>query len=94
MRYEICTCIQNGSIVWVNGPHACGVWSDSSIARSSLTHLLDNGERYLADGSHRDAIGAETTPTGNYDCTDCQRATVRARHEMVSKRFKIRGMLS
>ena len=71
MRYEIGTCIQTGSIFWVNGPYPCGSWSDSSIARSSLTHLLDDGERYLADGGHRDANGAAMTPNGNRDCTDC-----------------------
>ena len=80
VRYEIGMCIQTRWIVWVNGPYPCGEWSDLSIATSSLMHLLDDGERYLADGGHRDANGAVIIPTGNHTCTDSQRWTGRARH--------------
>ena len=84
LRYEIGVCIQTGWIVWLNGPFPCGEWSDLAIARSSLAHLLESWERYIADGGYLDSYGSAVTPTGHHLFIDRQRATVRARHETVN----------
>jgi hypothetical protein len=38
--------------VWLNGPFPCGRWNDLKIAKSALHHILDHGERYIADGGY------------------------------------------
>ena len=99
LRYEVGICIQTGWICWVNGPFPCGAWPDLRIARSALHLALCAGEMYIADGGYAegDELGADNhhaiTPTGYHDFEDRQRATVRARHETVNKRFKTFGAL-
>lgn len=94
VRCEIGICMQTGWIVWVNGLHPRGDWSDLAIARSCLIHLLDEGERCLAGGGYRGTNSVAIAPTGNHTCMGRQRAAVRARCETVNTRFKIRGILS
>ena len=94
VRYEIGYCIQNGWIVWVNGPYPCGDWTDLAIFRHCLQQLLDVGERCICDGGYRDSSGATLTPTGHHTCADRQRSTVRARHETGNERFKNWGILT
>ena len=50
VRYEIGLNIQNGWIVWVNGPYPCGEWPDLRIARDRMVHMLLPVEMYVADG--------------------------------------------
>jgi hypothetical protein len=46
------TNIATGWIVCVNGPFPCGRYTDLKIAKSALHHILDHGERYIADGGY------------------------------------------
>ena len=49
LRYELCTCIKTGDIVWVNGPYPCGTHNDIMIFRDSLMSHLSENERVEAD---------------------------------------------
>ena len=94
--YEICVCILTGDIVWVNGPFACGLWTDWKIfSEGGLKSCLEEGERVEADDGY-EAGYPEFVKTksgifhGNHDI----RNRVRARHETVNKRLKQFSALS
>jgi hypothetical protein len=53
VRYEVGVCISTGWIVWLNGPFPCGSWNDLKIAKNGLHNILEEGERYIADGGYR-----------------------------------------
>ena len=40
VQYEVAISIQDGDIVWVNGPFACGLWPDIKIFWQNLKHAL------------------------------------------------------
>lgn len=88
VRYEVGVAIQNGWIVWVNGPFPCGDFPDLRIVRESLIYELEEDEYYIADGGYGDGGNYSMTPTGRHDFSDRQMATVRARHETINARFK------
>ena len=53
VRYEIALCILTGDIVWVNGPFACGQWSDwKFFSEGGLASNLDPNERVEADDGY------------------------------------------
>ena len=54
VRYEIGLNIQNGWIVWVNGPYPCGSYPDLKIARDYVFLMLEPGEKILGDGGYND----------------------------------------
>jgi len=63
------------------------------IARSSLVHVLDRGEVYIADGGYHDGSGYGVTPTARHEYSDRQKVVVRVRHETVNGRLKNWGCL-
>jgi hypothetical protein len=88
LRYEIAIGINNGFIVWVNGPFPAGDWPDLNIARSSLIHFLYDNEFYIADGGYRDGQQWSVTPTGRHEFADRQKAVARSRHETINAKMK------
>ena len=48
VKYEVGVCIQTGWIVWLLGPFR-GSKNDHAISMEYLEHVLDDGERYIAD---------------------------------------------
>ena len=52
MHYKVALCILTGSIIWINGPYECGLWSDISIFRNSLKSHLAPNERVEADDGY------------------------------------------
>ena len=56
VRYEIGVSIATGWIVWVNRPYRCGAWPDEKIAQDGLHHILEDGERYIADGGYKSRL--------------------------------------
>jgi muconolactone delta-isomerase len=92
VRYEIGVGLQNGDIVWVNGPFPCGSHSDRKIANNEgLLASLGPGEYFLADGGYRGAMA--DTPTGLNNADQRMKALARARHETVNGRFKQFGCM-
>ena len=73
--------------MWINGPFRCGDWPDLAIAQHGLHHVLDEGERCIADNGHLcdEALmphDATSWIEKNY------MALARARHETVNAQFK------
>ena len=91
LRYEVCTCIQTGWIVWISGPFPCGEWSDLKIALDELVYMLEGDERIVADEGYRGHPLYFDTPWRylDNDAQKARKALVRARHECVNRRFKI-----
>ena len=92
----MCICILTGDIVWVNGPFACGLWSDWKIfSEGGLRSYLEEGERVEADDGyeHGDPEFVKTR-SGVFHNNNDVRNRVRARHETVNKRLKQFGALS
>lgn len=95
IRYEIAICIQTGLIVWVNGPFACGEWTDIVIFRSALIHMLDRQGRHKpemveADGGYNgEAMHVRVRDEPNVSVIQfIAKARARARHEAVNGRLK------
>ena len=87
MRYEIGVCIAAGWIVWANGPHRCGTYSDEAIARRDLHYILDAGEKYIADGGcqSRFAVVPDDMVT---EQEQWYAQMCRTRHETINRLFK------
>jgi hypothetical protein len=94
LRYEIGVCIQTGWIVWVNGPYPCGRYPDLCIARHRIQHVLDEGEKYVADGGYKDGGQYGDTPTGLRGLGQKMKKAERSRHETVNGRFKVFSILN
>ena len=96
LRYEVCVAILTGDIVWVNGPFACGLWSDWKIfSQGGLVSNLDEHERVEADDGYLPGDPEFVkTRSGIFHDNHEIRNTVRARHETVNKRMKQFGALS
>jgi hypothetical protein len=87
VRYEVAICIATGWIVWLNGPYPCGRWNDLKIAKDGLHYILDDGERYIADGGYR--TPQALSPLDAY--TEEERLYMqicRTRHETINRLFK------
>ena len=94
LRYEVGLNIQTGSICWINGPFAPGVWNDLSIFRLKLKTLLPPGEMVEADGGYRgdERVRAPMSATNMLESLMADNA--RGRHETVNRRFKQFNCLS
>ena len=68
LRYEVGVCIQTGWIVWHHGPFPCGTWPDLQIARDRAVFMLDDDEKFLADGGYADGGQYFDTPNGLNNC--------------------------
>ena len=92
----MCTCIQTGWIVWINGPFPCGAWNDLKIALNDLVHMFVGDERAVADSGYRGHPHFFDTPWKYLDNVHqkTRKAQARARHECVNRRFKQWGALS
>ena len=89
VRYEIAVCIKTGWIVWVNGPFPCGSFPDLEIAKLGLHYMLDDNEKYIADGGYRCAFEDRSrTPTGSWRISDLAESAARARHECINRKLK------
>ena len=93
VRYEIGVSIATGWIVWVNGPYRCGTWPDEKIAQDGLHHILEDGERYIADGGYKSRLAlVPDDTTTQQECNYIQ--IYRTRHETINhwfKKFKVIG---
>ena len=83
-------CIQTGWIVHVNGPYACGEWhdlTDSFCYKLTSSEFAD--EMALADGGYADGYEFFETPTCHNNPDQILKARARARHETVTRSFKM-----
>ncbi|KAK4009233.1 hypothetical protein OUZ56_018349 [Daphnia magna] len=78
LRYELGLCIRTGEIVWAHGGLPCGAWPDLRLARDAIIHVLDPGERIIADRGYRDQTFFDM-PNGSED--DEQKRKILARHQ-------------
>ena len=91
LRYEVGICIVSGHIVWVSGPHECGI-PDITIAREGILHILEDGEKIIADGGYRGE--AAIWHKGHNQYSAKLEGVVRARHETANKKLKDFGVLT
>ena len=98
LRYEVGVAVENGYIVWINGPFLPGKFNDHMIfERMGLLSNLEEGERIEADDGYLfldpEFVKARSSvyhPRENQD----MRNTLRARHETVNRRLKVFRCLS
>jgi hypothetical protein len=85
-----------GNLVWIQGPHPAGKYTDIKIFNKVLRNFLEPGERVEADEGYRghpDKIkcpGNDANPEENRR----MRGRVRARHETLNGQLKNWGILS
>ena len=93
LRYELAINIQNGYIVWMNGPFPCGQFNDIKIFKQGLQKRLLEGEKVEADGIYRNVDGVRAK--GDFVSFSDKRAKARARarHETCNGRLKSFGCL-
>lgn len=94
LRYEVGVSINNGDLVWLNGPKPCGVKPDLVIFRDGMKNFLEDGERVEADFGYR-GEDLVKTPLGRGESKErvAMKSKVRARHETINGRFKSWGAL-
>ena len=90
LRYEIASCIQTGSIVWINGPFNPGKFNDLQIFRSGLKEkLLEAGEKAEADAGYRGETLVVRHPDMFVSQSDNKaKKKSRLRHETINRRIK------
>ena len=93
VRYELAINIQNGFIVWLNGPFPCGQYNDIRIFKEGLQNRLADGELVEADGIYRGVDGVRAK--GDFASFSDKRAKgrARARHENGNGKLKCFGCL-
>ena len=96
IRYEVALAILTGDIVWVNGPYACGLWSDWKIFKEGgLASNLEPNKRVEADDGYQNGDPELVkSKSGIFHENGGIRNTMRARHETANKRLKQFGALS
>lgn len=87
MRYEIGVCISTGWIVWANGPFRCGAYPDELVAKKALHHILDEDEKYVADGGYKSYLAIIPADAITQHETDYMKVC-RSRHETINGYFK------
>ncbi|KDO22032.1 hypothetical protein SPRG_12241 [Saprolegnia parasitica CBS 223.65] len=87
VRYEVGLCIATGDIVWAFGGVPCGEWPDLTLARHAFVHMLDRGEKALADKGYRDPVYFRYPDDGGLQ-TNRRQKKIMARHETVNRRLK------
>jgi len=85
LRYDVAVSIKGGKVVWINGPFPAGKWPDISIFREALIHMLDVGEKAIADKGYRGEDEHIVIPEGSSG------RGVRARHETVNGEYVTTG---
>lgn len=84
LRYEVGLNIQTGDIVWTNGGHPCGLYTNLKLARESYVHSVGAGERTFADKGYKDKA--------YFIAPDAENQTLHkrlmSRHDVVQKRLK------
>ena len=88
VHYEIGICIRTCWIVWVNGPFKCGKWPDLKIARLALFEELDEGKKVVADKGYCSHKNCAITPNQITGQSLIFHSQIRARHEIINRRFK------
>jgi DDE superfamily endonuclease len=68
--YEMCVCIYNGNIVWINGPFKPGLYNDKKFFNENLKHALPAGEYVIADRGYRGHPDKARVPNENLDTAD------------------------
>ena len=89
LRYEVAICIVTGHMVWIFGGFPCGSHPDLKIFRSGLAHILEPGEKVIADGGYKGEPGIWAK--GHDQLSKRARKVegkIRARHETVNARLK------
>ena len=99
VRYEVGLSIQQGEIVWLNGPFPAGRFADVTIFRKGLKWLLlASNERAEADLGYRgEPFCVDLPEEGCFFRGEQQKklkARVRSRHETVNSRLKNFACLS
>jgi hypothetical protein len=83
----VAVCISTGWIVWLNGPYRCGSWNDLKIAKDGLHHILDHGERYIADGGYNTPQALNPHDAFSHE-ERMYMQICRTRHETINRLFK------
>lgn len=98
LRYEIGICIANGSIVWINGPFACGKYNDWQIfSKKGLKDNLDKYERVESDRGYAagDPEFVKCKDSVFHDASQREvRNKIMACHERVNNCLKIFNILA
>jgi hypothetical protein len=97
LRYELALSIIHGDIVWLNGPFPCGACNNLTILQyGGLKDALEEGERVEADDGYA-ALDPEFVKTRSSPFHPEEYKAVwnkvRARQEIVNKRFKQWGVI-
>jgi hypothetical protein len=87
VRYEVGVCIATGWIVWLNGPYRCGTWNDLKIASDGLHYILEDDERYIADGGYCTPQALHPHDAFTHEETAYMQIC-RTRHETINRLFK------
>ena len=89
IRYDIALNIVTGDIVYWSGGDGAGVYPDLMIARNRIVHLLDPGEKILADKDYKDDRYFIYPSDLRGDNVVIKKMT--ARHKNINARLKIWG---
>ncbi len=96
LPYELGVSILGGDLVWIQGPHPMGKYTDIKIFNKVLHHFLDPGELVEANEGyvgHRNKIKCPQNVSNPAEKWVMQ-GRVRARHEMLNGQLKNWGILS
>lgn len=85
LRYEIGLALHSGKIVWAHGGVPCGLYSDLKLARDQFIHMMEPGEKSIADKGYNDD-NFFINPRNNPRYPHIKR--ILARHETVNGRLK------
>jgi len=85
IHYKVAINIQNGWIVWVNGPYPAGAYSDSRTAVDcSLLDNLQPGETVIVDWGYKGHGEVFKWPTGQQNALEKMKSQSRAWHESLT----------
>lgn len=87
VQCKIAVCVSTGWIAWAHGPFRCGAHSGETTAKLGLHHMLDHGERHIADGGHKNPFAIIPDNAVTIQEMDCMQIC-RARHEAINRLFK------
>ena len=91
IRYDVAINIVTGDIVYWSGGDGAGVYNDLEIARNGVVHLLDSGERILADKGYKD--DRYFIYPSDLRGDNCMIKKITGRHENINARLKVWGFL-
>ena len=89
VRYEVAVNIQNGWIVWINGPFPAGLYSDCRITvERGLLDNLQPGKKIIVDRGYPGHNDVFVRPGGPNALYAQMKRDSRARHETINRLFK------